>query len=108
MGWEMAEGGVAAAVGVDIMAGHRKQVVPYARTIVGGAYIGSNAIGLGKIDIFVGSVYVGTMEVTTAAAGLNKQVDVLPQNINIPANTMLHAYITVAGAANVTKFWFLT
>lgn len=108
MGWEVAESAAAAAVGVDMMAGHRKQVVPFNRTIIAAALIGSDTVGVGAIDIVVGSVYVGTLRLTTASQGLDRTVDIMPQRISVPANTMLHIYITEVGATNPTLFWFLT
>lgn len=106
-GWKVVEGGVAAAIGVDLWAGDRDQVAPYPRRILAAAYIGSNAVGLGEIDLYVGPVFVCHLTVTTAAAALNKNVDVLPVSIDVPANTMIHAYITEAGAANVTNNWLM-
>ncbi|KKM00495.1 hypothetical protein LCGC14_1803870 [marine sediment metagenome] len=107
MGWENAEAGIAAAVGVDMWSGNRMQVVPYPRRIMAAALIGGDTVGVGKVDIYVGSVYRGTLTVTTASQALDKQKDILPQSIVVPANTMLHVFITEVTATNSTINWFL-
>lgn len=106
-GWKVAQGGIAAAIGTDIMAGNRDQVIPYPRKLLAVGYIGSDAVGTGELDIYIGPVFVCHLAVTTVAAALNKQVDVLPVDIIVPANTMIHAYVTEAGATNVTNLWMM-
>lgn len=108
MGWEAAESIAGAAVGVDMMSGHRKQVVPYDRVIKAAALIGGDAVGVGKVDVYVGSVNISSFTVTTAAQAMDKQKDILPTNIIVPANTMMHVYITEVTATNPTIFNFMS
>ena len=100
MGWENAEGAASVAVNTDLWSGHREQQKPYNRRILAGALIGGAAVGTGKIDLYVGDLRVGTLTVTTAAQGLNKNVDVLPLDINVPAGVMVHGFIVETIATN--------
>lgn len=107
MGQQVAEAAAAAAVGTDMLANHVSQFRPYPRRITWVALVGGAAVGTGKVDIYVGDVRVAKdLTVTTAAQGLNAQVDILPTDIIVPAGAMLQVIITEAAATNPTLFFW--
>lgn len=99
------EASAASAVGTNLMAGHRAQMVPRVRRVTRIGVVGSTNPGDGAVDLFYGSTYIGTFYNTSGGANLipldSKDMVPVRSNMAMEANEPLNILISDAGATNV-------
>lgn len=89
-----------AVVGYDLLTGQRDARTPYARKLDGLAYVGSANVGDTVVEIFVQGQSVGKYANSSTGVGVDKQKDVMPLNIRVPANALIEAKVTDAASTN--------
>ncbi len=102
----VAEPGVATAVGYNLMAGHRAQIVPRVRRVTKIGIAGSTNPGDGSVDLFYGDVYIGTFFNSRAGANtFPNQDDMQPVTSQwaLEPNEPLNLLISDAFAGNVAR-----
>lgn len=99
------EAAAASAVGTNLMAGNRMQIVPRVRTVQRIGVVGSAAVGDASVDLFYGNTYIGTFFNTSAGANLipldAKDLVNVASNVGMEPNEPLNLLVSDAGATNV-------
>lgn len=93
------------AVGTNLMAGHRQQIVPRYRRVTRLGVVGSAAAGDAAVDLFYGDTYIGTFYNTTSGANVipvdSKDMMSVPSQYVLEPNEPLNLLISDAGSTNV-------
>ena len=99
------EASAASAVGTNLMAGHRAQIIPKYRQVRRLGLVGSANPGDASVDLFYGDTYIGTFFNTTGGANVipvdSKDMIRVPSNLALLPNEPLNLLISDAGATNI-------
>lgn len=99
------EAAAASAVGTNLMAGHRMQIVPRYRRVSRIGVTGSAAAGDASVDLFYGDTYIGTFYNTTLGANIlpldGRDMMNVPSTWALSPNEPLNILISDAGATNI-------
>jgi len=89
-----------AVVGYDLLTNVRDARANYSRVLDGLVLVGSAAAGDTEIELFIGGKSVGKYINTSTGVAYDRQKDLIPMDIFIPANSPMEARVTDAASTN--------
>jgi len=92
-----------AGVGVDLLQvapAEPTARVPYARKLDYIGFVGSAAVGDCVVELFVNQQSKGKYGISSTGKGIDKQKDLIPLNIYVPANGLIEAKMVTAAVTN--------
>lgn len=89
-----------AVVGYDLLTGERDARVPFGRKLDTLIYTGSAVLGDSRIEIFVQGQSVGKYANTSLGLVATDKKDMIPLDLDVPANSLLEAKVITAATTN--------